>query len=417
LQPALTLYKRIYLHLFVVVYALYTYFNKGIAYAFLAELLLLLGIMLLLTEKKSIVLIWNSPVKKIVLFIAVTVVYTLLAIGKFPLKAILQDAAMFIYALFVFMIFFVQEGLEWLKLKLFALYRWYPLGMFILFILVSFVPFFQQFTLFGNVPLLLYKYGDMGVHLLIATLLMLTNNIQLEKHWKWINACLIAFLFLVIASYNRAGMLAYLIGMMTFIFYYRKKFSGIVVRQYLVVFAALLVVVLAIFANTKVDENFQGRTVGIAQLKQNITSIVGDEAEGGGLADNKLWRLAWWYKIITDASEPKNALVGKGIGENLALISDVRVEDESLRSPHNFHLNILARFGVLFFILWIVWIWTHLKQLKNNALPELNVLILVFFIAFIVNASFDVYLEGPMGALPFWSWLGILYLNDAQTVC
>jgi hypothetical protein len=101
----------------------------------------------------------------------------------------------------------------------------------------------------------------------------------------------------------------------------------------------------------------------------------------GGLADNKLWRLGWWYAILSEATEPKNALVGKGIGENLALTSEVRVENESLRSPHNFHLNVLARFGVLFFGLWIVWIWDHLKQFKNRHLSEFNVLILVFFIA------------------------------------
>jgi O-antigen ligase len=185
----------------------------------------------------------------------------------------------------------------------------------------------------------------MAVHLLIATLLMLTNNIQLKQHWKWINACLIVFLFLVISSYNRAGMLAYLTGLSVFLLYYRKRFSALVVRQYTIIFIGVLVIVLGILANTKVEENFQGRTVGVAQLKKNVTSIFNNDVEGG-LADNKLWRLAWWYTIINEATEPKNALVGKGIGENLALISDVRVEDESLRSPHNFHLNVLARFGV-----------------------------------------------------------------------
>jgi hypothetical protein len=398
------------------VYALYAFLNKGIAYAFLAELLLGLGLVLMIVEFKQFVFIWNKPVKKMLLFILVTFIYALLAFGKFSVKAILQDSAMFIYAVFVFIMFMFQHEFDWLKEKLFSLYRWYPLGMVVLFLLVSFVPFFQTFSLFGNVPLLLYKYGDMAVHLLIATLLMLTNNIQLKQHWKWINACLIVFLFLVISSYNRAGMLAYLTGLSVFLLYYRKRFSASVVRQYTIIFIGVLVIVLSILANTKVEENFQGRTVGVIQLKKNVTSIFNNDVEGG-LADNKLWRLAWWYTIINEATEPKNALLGKGIGENLALISDVRVEDESLRSPHNFHLNILARFGILFFGLWLVWMWDHLKQLKNDKLPELNVLILVFFIAFIVNASFDVYLEGPMGAMPFWTWLGILYVNDAKTIC
>jgi cell division protein FtsW (lipid II flippase) len=211
-------------------------------------------------------------------------------------------------------------------------------------------------------------------------------------------------------------MLAYLTGLVVFLLYYRKRFSALVVKQYAFVLIGLLVIVLGIFANTKVEENFQGRTVGVAQLKENVTSIFDNDMEGG-LADNKLWRLAWWYAILSEATEPRNALVGKGIGENLALTSEVRVEDESLRSPHNFHLNVLARFGIFFFGLWIVWIWDHLKQFKNRHLSEFNVLILVFFIAFIINASFDVYLEGPMGALPFWSWLGMLYINDAKTIC
>jgi len=40
----------------------------------------------------------------------------------------------------------------------------------------------------------------------------------------------------------------------------------------------------------------------------------------------------------------------------------------------------------------------------------------VMMMAFLVNASFDVYLEGPMGAFPFWTWLGILYINDSEAI-
>jgi hypothetical protein len=32
-------------------------------------------------------------------------------------------------------------------------------------------------------------------------------------------------------------------------------------------------------------------------------------------------------------------------------------------------------------------------------------------IGFIFNASFDVYLEGPMGAFPFWTWVGLLFMS------
>ena len=33
-------------------------------------------------------------------------------------------------------------------------------------------------------------------------------------------------------------------------------------------------------------------------------------------------------------------------------------------------------------------------------------------IGFIINASFDVYLEGPMGAFPFWTFVGLLFIME-----
>ena len=176
-----------------------------------------------------------------------------------------------------------------------------------------------------------------------------------------------------------------------------------------------MVIVLGSYINTKVDENFQGRTVGIEQLKMNITSIFSTDT-GGSLSNNKIWRLAWWYKIITDALVPKNALIGKGVGENLALVNDIQVENDSLRAPHNFHLNILARFGFVFLFIWFWWIGMHMKNIRASNGNEFNVMVLVMMMAFLVNASFDVYLEGPMGAFPFWTWLGILYVNDSEVI-
>jgi hypothetical protein len=113
---------------------------------------------------------------------------------------------------------------------------------------------------------------------------------------------------------------------------------------------------------------------------------------------------------------PKNALIGRGVGENLALINDIQVENDSLRAPHNFHLNILARFGFIFLFIWIWWIGMHLKNIRTSNVNEFNVMALVIIMAFLINASFDVYLEGPMGAFPFWTWLGILYINDSEVI-
>jgi hypothetical protein len=58
----------------------------------------------------------------------------------------------------------------------------------------------------------------------------------------------------------------------------------------------------------------------------------------------------------------------------------------------------------------------HMKNIRASNGNEFNVMVLVMMMAFLVNASFDVYLEGPMGAFPFWTWLGILYINDSEVI-
>jgi hypothetical protein len=57
-----------------------------------------------------------------------------------------------------------------------------------------------------------------------------------------------------------------------------------------------------------------------------------------------------------------------------------------------------------------------MKNIRASNASEFNVMALVIIMAFLVNASFDVYLEGPMGAFPFWTWLGILYINDSEVI-
>lgn len=415
MQPSLNLLTRIYLNIFVLVYALYAYFNKGVAYAFLAEITLVAGVLLILINLKHYVLIWSKPIKIIAFFIAVTGIWFTAGLGKFPLVELLQDSFMFFYAFFIFIVFLFAGEFELFKEKIFKIYKWYPIVVFITFLLVSYVPFFQEFKLFGEIPFLMYKYGDMAIHLLITTLLLLCGHIKMGKRFLLVNIVIIAYLFLVIAAYNRAGMLSYLMGLLVFLFVYRKRFTGAAVFSYLKVIPFVLVIVFGSYINTKVDENFQGRTVGLEQLQKNITSIFSTDT-GGSLSNNKLWRLAWWYKIITDALIPRNALIGRGVGENLALINDIQVENDSLRAPHNFHLNILARFGFIFLFVWVWWIAMHMKKINVNREKEFNVMILVMIMSFLINASFDVYLEGPMGAFPFWTWLGILYLNDTQAI-
>ena len=414
MQSALKQLRFFYLYLFIFNYALYAYFNKGVAYSFLTELTLVIGVGLILIDLKNYVFLLNKGTKLIIFFIAVTCLSVLLNISRYPLYDVLQDASMFIYAAFVFIVFYFRDIREQFMQLIFLVYKYYPTVVFVSFLMVSYIPFFQQFTLFGEFPLLLYKFGDMSVHLLITTLLLLCGQIKMSKRFLLFNTFIIIYLFLIIAAYNRAGMLTYLSGMLIFLLTYRKRFSSATIFSYARIIPVVLLLVLIPYANTKVEENFQGRTVGLEQLKQNVVSIFSTDLDGS-LTDNKVWRLAWWYTIITESLQPKNFFFGKGVGVNLALINDINVENETLRAPHSFHLNILARFGWIVFAIWIYWIIYHVKKIKISQ-PEFLVICLIIMAAFLINASFDVYLEGPMGAMPFWTWIGILYLNDSETI-
>jgi hypothetical protein len=99
---------------------------------------------------------------------------------------------------------------------------------------------------------------------------------------------------------------------------------------------------------------------------------------------------------------------------NLATDDDIITLDDSLRSPHNFHLNIMSRFGVLLFIIWTYFLIQLLRPLFKKQLQRKRLLIGCILLAFLLNASFDVFLEGPMGAFPFWTWLGLYLLIEDQ---
>jgi hypothetical protein len=403
--------RKLYIDFYVLLYALYAYFNKGIAYSYLAEILLVIGVVILLKDIRKIEIVWDKSMKLLVLFLAVTLVFIARGLGKYPFMEIIRDSFMLNYAVFALILLLFKDNMSYFKERLFQVYKWYPLAACCSFLLLSYIPFFQEFKLFGNVILLLYKFGDMGVHLLIATLFMLNGYIKMSKRFAVINTVLTIYIFLVIAAYSRSGMLAYLLGVGVFFVYTKTIELKSFMREYLRYLPLLLILALGLYGATKLEENFQGRKIGLGQLKENVVSIVSSNAEGS-LNDNKVWRLAWWGKIIQDSFTGTNFFVGRGLGMSMAAVDDIEQDEDGLRSPHNFHLNIMARYGVPFFLLWMYWMYLIVIRLKRKDISQYSFTLLTILFVFIVNASFDVYLEGPMGAFPFWTFIGLFYIDQ-----
>lgn len=406
--------KKIYLNLFVFVYALYAYFNKGIAYSFLVEALMVLGFLVLLLERRSYEFPWNRKMLLLVFFVLLSVAYMVRGVASgYSVVNVVRDSFMLNYAGFTFILFLYKDHLDVVISKLALVYKWFPLMACLSFLCISYIPFFEDFKLFGDIHLLHYKYGDMAVHLLISTLLLINGYIRMPRRFMVANAVLIVYVFLVSASYSRAGMVCFVAS---FAVFYFCSYNNVLKKQISssLKYAPLLILLaLPLYLGTHVQENFQGRKVGFSQLSENITSIVSPDTKGT-LNDNKVWRLVWWAKIIDYTFGGEYFLAGKGLGMSLAVDDDIPNAEEELRAPHNFHLNVLGRFGVPVFFLWVYWIYLNLKGIRKKKRDPLYLILQVVFLAFIVNASFDVYLEGPMGAFPFWTFVGIMYAMDAN---
>ena len=407
------LVKNLYLRAYLLVMTLYVFLNKGVAYTYLVEALWLFGILLLLMHRKKVELIWNKTTKLILFFIAISFLYILRGFIKYNIIDLIRDSFIFQYGWFVFILFLFKEKLEIIWETLFFIYKWLPFVALLNFILQYFVPFFETVAPFGGIPILLYKNGDMGVQLLISTLLLLYSFENKTLKWRVLLSLVIALDFLILASYSRSGIVAFLASMLCFIYFNKDIQLQSRVRLLIKYLPIILLVVTPIYINIKVAENFQGRAVGLEQIKNNFSSIVGGTTDATS-ENNVVWRLVWWAKIIDYSLSSPNFFIGKGLGMNLATDDDIITLDDSLRSPHNFHLNIMSRFGVLLFMIWMYFLIQLLKPLFKKQLQGKRLLIGCILLAFLLNASFDVFLEGPMGAFPFWTWLGLYLLTEDQ---
>jgi hypothetical protein len=176
----------------------------------------------------------------------------------------------------------------------------------------------------------------------------------------------------------------------------------------------VMLIVIPFYVSIQVNENFQGRSIGFEQIKDNFGSIIGAGVNVNS-ENNVTWRLIWWAKIIDYSFSPTGAFIGKGLGMSLADSDGILSVDDELRSPHNFHLNIMARFGFILFFIWMYWIYLIIKPIFKKQLGTLSLAISCIIMAFLLNASFDVFLEGPMGAMPFWTWVGLLFITEAHS--
>jgi hypothetical protein len=266
----------------------------------------------------------------------------------------------------------------------------------------------------SDVSVLAFKGGDMGVHLAgIAALIVVGLFMRGRSFADVASAILIPLWVIAIAfngSINRGGLFAAMVGWGA-VFLVRPSR-----RWTLGIVLAGLVLSLVALADPAIEAHNK-RQISLDQIVANLESTVLDT--GDPLLDGtKHFRLRWWGDIVDYTVNGPYFWTGKGFGVNLADDDGYQIKrDRSLRAPHNSHLTVLARMGVPGLALWIlvqlafgIALFRAYRAARRAGAVfwcRIDAWLLAYWLAMLLNTSFDPYLEGPQGGIWFWSVIGL----------
>lgn len=266
----------------------------------------------------------------------------------------------------------------------------------------------------SEVPIVVFKGGDAGVHLAGIAAFILLGLYANGRDPRWLaEAATWAFWLLalgVTGILNRGGLVAALMSAAT-VLYIRA--AG---RWLAVIFVALVLMVPLILIDPRIKLD-SAREISVGQMVDNLSSLVG-QTDDPSLEGTKNFRLQWWSRIVDYTIGGPYFWTGKGYGVNLADDDGFQpTADGSLRAPHNAHIEILARSGVPGVAIWIVLnaayglslIRAGARARKRGDMFWVQVLgfAFIYWLAALVNASFDPYLQGPQGGIWFWTMFGV----------
>jgi hypothetical protein len=293
---------------------------------------------------------------------------------------------------------------------------WLPVGMLL-------IPLEQGGPPLLTIPdskisVLEHKPEDIAIAALVAIgcLWLLPTRRSARARIAWVTLALVVLA--LAATQNRGGLLGTTAGLAVGLAFCRHRF-----RLFAKASAALTVgLTLAALLPLQLPyAGTQGRAFSVAQLGNNVMSLGSGELSGrqDGTAES---RKVLWTKILDKQVADGHLLDGSGFGRNLALqVNEYDAPAESkpspVRSPHNSHLHVLARMGVvglsLWAALWLAWyrrLIVACRRLERQGLHlrrQVTVFCLMVATAILVSTIFDPQLEGAQIAALLWTVFGI----------
>lgn len=275
-----------------------------------------------------------------------------------------------------------------------------------------FPEFFLGTLVFAGIPFIYFK-GDLLATFMAVGIVIAHRRWEASRRVIWLLIALGGFVGVLITS-SRASLL----GLLTAIAWLAISRRTMLLRTLLgATLAGALIFIGAIAIEiTSSRDNFAfsvyERALSIADISGH-RSYVNADIESKG--DNNRFRMIWWQAAVEETIDG-NPWFGLGFGHDLAAGFIRRYypehdEEFSARSPHCIFVTIFGRMGAIGLIAFLgivavmccrTWSVLH-ASVRNEAHATAWVLPWVV----LVSAAFGVVLEGPMGAVIFWSLLGM----------
>jgi hypothetical protein len=401
----------------------YAFFNKGFAYLgyaplFVGEITLALGLAALLGGR-GLKPVLRSPVSWLLIAFAAWGAARTAPYLRFYGQDALRDAVLWGYGAFA--ILAAAALLRYGKIERVPTLYGRLLPFFLLWTPVANLLFRLAYDAIPRVPgsdvaLIHFKPGDAAVHLAgCAAFLALGLHHDPAaragigarvREWFYWAAWLVGFF---VVTTNRGGLLSVLAAASVVLALRPLSRWGKV---------ALIAAVLTLsFFTFEVEFDVgEARKVSPQQIVASVQSVVGG-SEREELSGTRQWRLNWWGDIVNYTVFGDYFWTGKGFGVNLAQDDGYELDEEgALRSPHNGHLTVLARAGVPGLCLWallqvtfaasLLLAYFRARREGRDWWARVNLWVLAYWTAFVVNAAFDVFMEGPQGGIWFWCLMG-----------
>ena len=100
------LLNRVYIKIYLIVLLLYIFFNKGVAYSYMAEMIMVAGIFILFINRKHFEIALDAKQIIVAFLIFISFLFILVGVFRYSLLNVLRDSLAFQYAWFAIIIFF-----------------------------------------------------------------------------------------------------------------------------------------------------------------------------------------------------------------------------------------------------------------------------------------------------------------------